>query len=101
MMPHRGPIIRAFGAFMTRAGLGNTLLFHPGAVAERLKALDLKSSDSERGPWVRIPPAPLIAARSIPDRAAFSSMGIIRQHRCVDLLAFARAHWILRSSRRA
>ena len=29
-----------------------------GAVAERLKALDLKSSDSARGPWVRIPPAP-------------------------------------------
>ncbi len=29
-----------------------------GAMAERLKALDLKSSDPERGPWVRIPLAP-------------------------------------------
>ena len=29
-----------------------------GAMAERLKALDLKSSDSEKGPWVRIPLAP-------------------------------------------
>ena len=27
-------------------------------MAERLKALDLKSSDPERGPWVRIPLAP-------------------------------------------
>lgn len=38
-----------------------------GAMAERLKALDLKSSDSEKGPWVRIPLAPL-NKRSNPNR---------------------------------